>query len=150
MELFGKYPYLGSVVVMWSHHFFQFVIEPVTVKSSTYQTCLVFEWHSQSSLMSGVMTRECIAIASGSPWVVQQSSFNILITKGEPHSMNRYLTSSHLACTHLQGAIHLLYVVGRIHTMAFEMICRGTSPMPIGLTPGRLSNGIRCGATNTL
>ena len=31
----------------------------------------------------------------------------------------------------------------RIHRLALEMIRRGTSPMPIGLTPWHLSNGSR-------
>ena len=34
--------------------------------------------------------------------------------------------------------------------MALEMIHRGTSPMPIGLTPGDLSSGIRRQVTNAL
>ena len=34
--------------------------------------------------------------------------------------------------------------------MALEIIRRGTSPMPIGLTPGHLSNGISRQATKAL
>ena len=34
--------------------------------------------------------------------------------------------------------------------MALEMIRRGTSPIPIGRTPGDLSSGIRRQATNAL
>ena len=36
----------------------------------------------------------------------------------------------------------------KIHRIAFEMMRRGTSPMPMGRTPGHLSKGIRRQATN--
>ena len=80
----------------------------------------------------------------------QESPFDVLFIEDESHGMDRCFAATHLVCTHLQRASSILDVGGEDPQDGFGKIRRGTSPIPIGLTPGDLSKGIRRHATKAL
>ena len=69
-----------------------------------------------------------------------------LASQKVPHCVYCSFTPGNLPCTNLQGTGSHCIITYTIK-YAFARILWGTSPMPIGLTPGFLSNGISLQAT---
>ena len=67
LEGFGKYPYRRPRVFSLSHQSRRSVIFPTAAASSAYHICLQCP---SSSLISGIVARAYMAMASGSPCVV--------------------------------------------------------------------------------